>query len=124
MALIPFPTRLLAEYLGESDAARVAATVYGLTLLAVSVLVAVLWRYAVGTGLVRPDAEDQEIETLTTKLTPGLAGYVVMILLGLFLPTVAVMGHLAIAIALIVPFGLRRGHRLPGSGSPPNAPGR
>jgi uncharacterized membrane protein len=33
VAFIPFPTRLLAEYSGAGDAARVATTVYGITLL-------------------------------------------------------------------------------------------
>jgi uncharacterized membrane protein len=75
VALIPFPSRLLAEHLGESDAARHAATVYGLTLLAVSVLVAVLWRYAVGTGLVRPwpvrfDCEQPLGATVRARPTP------------------------------------------------------
>jgi TMEM175 potassium channel family protein len=108
VSFLPFPTRLLAEYLGETDPARVAATVYGLTLLLAAVLVSVLWRYAVGAGLVRPDAADEEIQTLTTRLTPGLGGYVMMIVVGLFLPIVAIVGQLAIAVILIVPFGLRK----------------
>ena len=88
VSFLPFPTRLLADYLGETDAARVAATIYGLTLLVAVVLLSILWRYAVSEGLVRPDTADEEIQTLTTKLTPGLGGYVVMIVVGLFLPTV------------------------------------
>jgi uncharacterized membrane protein len=107
VSFLPFPTRLLAEYLGESDAARVAATVYGVTLLAVAVLLAIIWRYGVSAGLVRPDAADEEIETLTRRLTPGLGGYVVLIVVGLFLPIVAIVGYLALALVLIVPWGLR-----------------
>jgi hypothetical protein len=34
------------------------------------VLLSVLWRYAVSADLVRPDAADEEIHALTTKLTP------------------------------------------------------
>lgn len=109
VSFLPFPTRLLAEYLGETDAARVAATIYGLTLLASVVLLSILWRYAVSADLVRPDAADEEIQTLTTKLTPGLGGYAVLIVAGLLLPTVATVGYLAIAVALIVPSGLRNG---------------
>jgi uncharacterized membrane protein len=115
VSFLPFPTRLLAEHLGDTDPARVAATVYGVTLLLAVLLLAVLWRYAVGAGLVRPDAPDEEIHTLTTLLTPGLGGYVAMIVVGLFLPTVATVGYLALAIALIVPFGLRRAQ--PGDGT-------
>ena len=106
VSFIPFPTRLLAEYSSDDDAARVATTIYGINFLTASVLVSVLWRYAVGTGLIRPDAADRDVETLTTKLTPGLAGYAAMIVLGLFLPTVAVVGYLVIAVFLILPFSL------------------
>ena len=48
------------------------------------------------------------MRTLTIRLTPGLAGYVVMIVLGLFFPTLAVLGYLAIAVVLLVPFSLLR----------------
>jgi uncharacterized membrane protein len=108
VSFLPFPTRLLAEYLGDTDPARVAATVYGLTLLGAVVLLAVLWQYAVGAKLVRPEAADSEIQIMTTRLTPGLGGYVGLIILGLFLPTVAIVGYLALALVLIVPFGLRK----------------
>lgn len=42
-------------------------------------LVSALWRYAVRASLVRPDAPDDDLALLTRRLTPGLAGYVVMI---------------------------------------------
>jgi uncharacterized membrane protein len=106
ISFLPFPTKLLAEYASESDSARVASTFYGVTILAAAVLLSVLWRYAVHARLVRSDAEGAEIEMLTARLTPGLAGYVVMISLGLFLPVVAVVGYLAIAILILAP--LRR----------------
>jgi uncharacterized membrane protein len=37
-AFLPFPTRLVADALHDTDAERVAVTVYGLTLLAIRVL--------------------------------------------------------------------------------------
>jgi uncharacterized membrane protein len=107
VSFLPFPTRLLAEHLGDTDPARVAATIYGLTLIAALLLFFVLWRYSVSAHLVRPDAADTEIKDITTKLTPGLGGYVLMIGVGLVLPTAAILGYLAIAIALIVPFRAR-----------------
>ena len=103
VSFLPFPTRLLAEYHGKSGAERVAVTIYGLNLLMASVLVSVLWRYAVRERLVRPDADDEEVQVLTKRLTPGLAAYVILIGLGLFLPVVAVLGYLAIAVYFIVP---------------------
>ena len=110
VSFLPFPTRLLAENISERDAERVSATVYGINLFLASVLVSVLWRYAVRERLVRPDAADEEVQTLTKRLTPGLAGYLVVIVLGVFLPFVAVLGYLAIAVYFILPFGFIR-HR-------------
>ena len=70
-----------------------------------------LWRYAVAEHLVRPDADDEEVQVLTKRLTPSLAAYVVLIGVGLFLPLVAVLGFLTIALYLIVPVGLVRHRR-------------
>jgi uncharacterized membrane protein len=109
VSFLPFPTRLLAESVDSSEAASVATTVYGLTLLATGLVLSALWRHAVRTRLVREETADTELEFLTTKLTPGLAGYLGMIVLGLFLPLVAVFGYLLIAIFYLVPFGLLRG---------------
>jgi len=64
----------------------------------------VLGRYAVRAHLVRPDTADEEIELLTQRLTPGLSAYVVLIVSGLFLPVIAVIGFLGIALYYIIPF--------------------
>jgi hypothetical protein len=45
---------------------------------------------------------------LTSRLTPGLESYGVMIAAGLVLPIVAVLSFLAIALHLVTPFGLVR----------------
>jgi uncharacterized membrane protein len=115
VSFIPFPTRLLAEYITEDAPERVAVTIYGLTLLAASSVLAVLWRYGVAAQLVHPDLADDEVATLTKRLTPGLLGYLVMLGIGLLLPVVAVIGYLAIAAFFIVPVGsLARHHRAAG----------
>ena len=104
VSFLPFPTRLFADYIGHDSSERVAVTIYGISLLLASTLLLILWRYAVREGLVRPDAGDEEIELLTQRLTPGLAGYLVLIVAGLFLPIAAVIGYLAIAVYYIIPF--------------------
>lgn len=56
---------------------------------------------------------DEDVKTLTKRLTPTLGVFVVMILVGLFLPLVAVFGYLAIAVFILVPFSAlrhRQGH--------------
>ncbi len=104
IAFLPFPTRLFADYIGENQPERVAATIYGVSLLLASTLLWVLWRYAVRAGLVRPDLADEEVQLLTQRLTPGLGGYVILIVVGLFVPIVAVVGYLAIALYYVIPF--------------------
>lgn len=118
VAFLPFTTRLFADFIGEDKPERVAANIYGISLLVASTLLLVLWRYAVHARLVRPDAADQEIQLLTQRLTPGLAGYLVLIIVGLFAPIAAAVGYLAIAVFFILPIRLhdiirlRRRHRI------------
>jgi uncharacterized membrane protein len=116
IACLPFPTRLFADYIGKDRPERVAVTIYGLSLLLPSTLLLVLWRYALRNRLVRPDAADEEVQFLTRRLTPGLAAYPVFIIAGLFIPVVAVIGYLGIALYSIIPFR--------GSGSIPSRRGR
>ena len=72
-----------------------------------------LWRYAVRERLLRPDVADADVTVITKRLTPGLAGYVAMIMLGLFQPVLAVLGYLAIAVYIVLPVSaLRRHHGL------------
>jgi uncharacterized membrane protein len=108
ISFLPFPTKLLAEFVHEREPVRVAATVYGVNLLLAMVMVSVIWRYAVRAGLVQPDLADDDVKTLTKRLTPTLGVYVVMILVGLFLPVVAVFGYLAIALFILIPFSAVR----------------
>jgi len=112
VSFLPFPTRLLAQYLSSDDPERVAVTIYGLTLLAAVTLLSLLWRYAVRARLVRSDAGDEELVALTGRLTPGLAGYVLLLGLGLFKPVIAVIGYLLIALFVIIPLerARRSGH--------------
>jgi uncharacterized membrane protein len=108
VSFLPFPTSLVAEYFGERDAERIAVTIYGLNLLLIAVLLFVLWRYVVSEGHLRADIDDEAITVTTQHLTPGFAGYVALLVLGLFLPTVAVIGYLAVAFYLLIPFAVFR----------------
>lgn len=102
-SFLPFPTRLVSEYISRDAAERVAATGYGLTLLAATAVLSLLWRYALHAHLVRPDASDEEVKLLTKRLSPSLVAYGVLIVLGLFLPVVAVVGYFIIALYLLIP---------------------
>ena len=110
VSFLPFPTRLLAEYGASSEPEQIAATVYGVSLMLALTMLSVVWRYAVRERLVRPDLGDEEVRTLTRRLTPSLGVYVVMIVVGLFVPVLAVLGYLALVLFILVPFGVIR-HR-------------
>jgi uncharacterized membrane protein len=112
VSFVPFPTRLLAETVEDDDAGKVATTFYGLTLLTATVVMSVVWQYAIRERLVHPDADDAQLAAISKRLAPGFVFYVVMIGLGLFLPVIAVLGYLAIAIFYLVPIrSLRQHHR-------------
>jgi TMEM175 potassium channel family protein len=104
VALLPFPTHMLAEYFSRDSAERIAVTVYGLNLLAISGFTSILWHYAVAEHLVRQDTSDADLRALTSKLDPSLASYAVAIGIGLVLPQVAVALYLLIALFVIIPF--------------------
>jgi len=108
VSFIPFPTRLLSEYVSSDQAERVAVTLYGVTLLIAGALLSLLWRYALHARLVRPDAGDEEITLLTHRLTPGLGGYGLFIVVGLFVPVAAVIGYLVIAAFFVIPVRIHR----------------
>jgi uncharacterized membrane protein len=108
VSFLPFPTKLLAENLGSRGDEKVAATIYGITLLGTTTLLSVLWLQAVRAKLVHPATGDQEITLLTKRLTPSLAVYVGLIVVGLFFPLVAVIGYLVVAFFLIFPVRLSR----------------
>jgi uncharacterized membrane protein len=118
VSFLPFPTWLLAEFLSAEEAEKVAVTIYGLTLLAALSLLSVVWRYAVRAHLAGTDMTDDELTALTRRLTPGLAGYVVLLGLGLFRPIIAVIGYLAIAVFFIIPLGRGRRRRPARSSDP------
>lgn len=103
VGFLPFPTRLLAEYVDSEGSERVAVTVYGIILFAVLFMTYVMWRYALGAGLVRNDTTPAEIKELTRRLSPTLALYIGAIALGLLLPVVAVIAYLTIAVLVLTP---------------------
>jgi len=115
VSLLPFPTRLIAQNIAAEDRERVAVTIYGITLLLTTGLLSLLWWYALRAHLVRPDAKDKELTILTQRLTPGLAGYVLLLVLGLVMPVLAVIGYLLVALFILLPLPLRRPKRRTGA---------
>ena len=104
VSVLPFSTHMLTEYLSNEGDERIAVTVYGLNLLAISGFIAIVWHYALWQQLVTKDNSEDDVRALTSKLGPSLASYAVVIGLGLWQPKVAVVLYFAIALFMVIPF--------------------
>jgi uncharacterized membrane protein len=103
VTLLPFPTRLVADALHERDAERVAVTIYGLTLLAILVLLIALDGYARRERLYSVQTEGEELRSVQRKSLVAVICYVLAILLGLLLPRLAVALYFGLAVYMVWP---------------------
>jgi uncharacterized membrane protein len=102
-SFLPFPTKLVSEFVDDESAERVAVVFYGLTLLALAVSLALLVRYAFGQrGLLKEHIEEN-VAVEASRYRPSYVYYGVAIAIGFVLPFVAVGLYLAIALYLAVP---------------------
>jgi uncharacterized membrane protein len=105
VAFLPFPTRLLVEGLEKTAVwQRLGVVVYGLTLLLIRLLLTALSAYAVGGHLRKADAADPDLDEARRKFYYVMAGYALTIVIGLFVPEVAIFLYFAVAVFLFVPF--------------------
>jgi TMEM175 potassium channel family protein len=102
VSFLPFPTKLLAEAIHETDAERAAVIFYGATLLVISLLLSALWGVITRDRLLKPEVSEQEINAILAATTPSLGFYVGVIVLAIFAPKVAAFGYLVIAIAAVL----------------------
>jgi len=110
VSFLPFPTRLLAEFIGDDDPERVAAVFYGLTLLALALAMTAFVRYAAEhRRLVKEEVDAATVETALTY-SPSLALYAIGIGVSLLFPTVGVVAYLVSSISRGLP--ARTVHRL------------
>jgi uncharacterized membrane protein len=115
VSFLPFPTRLMAETIRDSDAETTAAIFYGTTLLAISVVTWALWQtVARNRDLLRPDVTDDEVRAILRMAAPNIGGYAAGILLARLVPQAAVFAFLITSIVAL----------LRARGTPPDASGR
>ena len=99
VAFLPFPTRLLGEFIRDPHAERVAAVFYGLWLLFISVTLAGMWRYvSAGRRLLPDDFSQVQIDHITRTFHPSITLYGFAIVLALVLPQIAAGMFLVIAV--------------------------
>ena len=97
VAFIPFPTRLVADYLDRSGE-RVAVIAYAATLLVMAVLYTIWWQYArSGRRLIAASVEPAELGAIDRGFAPGIPSYLAVFVLAFFSPLAAVILTLALA---------------------------
>jgi uncharacterized membrane protein len=106
IAFIPFPTRLLAQYI-QTDGAQAAALAYGITLTMTALFFNVIWRYAAWGGrLLRQDADPTVVEGISRSYLPGPAIYLAATLVALVNPLVSAGLYGAFAVFYALESGL------------------
>jgi len=87
VAFIPFPTRLVAQYLESSSDERAAVYAYGATLLLMAVVFNLLWWYAQrNRRLIAEEFPDAKIRAVTQACGIGVPLTAIVLLLATFTP--------------------------------------
>jgi len=117
IVLIPFSTALMARYLQEGGGpSHVAAAVYSLSFLLMSIGFSAIWLYASrGRRLLVPGFSDAELRRITLGFTAGLPLYLIAIGVAFLSAAACLILHAAVAVYYALE---ERG----GSVTPPAAP--
>jgi uncharacterized membrane protein len=110
VSFLPFPTKLVGDFVDDERAERVAVVFYGLALLALAVSLALYTRYAFRQFRLVKDHIDEATAAAGAAYRPSYLLYAIAIAVGLLLPFVTVALYLGIALYLGVP--ARTIHRL------------
>lgn len=114
VSFIPFPTKLVSEFIDDYDAERIAVVFYGLTLLVLALALTAFVRYAAeNPRLVRDEVAAENVEAALVH-QPDFLFYGIGIAVGLFFPRIGVALFLLTALYVGIP--ARTIHRLLRSG--------
>jgi uncharacterized membrane protein len=102
VAFIPFPTRLVAEFIGK-DGARSATVTYGITLTLTSVMFNAIWFYAARGGrLLRADADERVVRGISKTFVLGPWIYLAATLVAAIAPTVGAIAFMLFALFWVI----------------------
>ena len=98
VSFIPFPTRLVAQYLG-GPGERSATIAYAATLLAMAAMYNVWWRYARSRRrLIGESVSDTSLRAVDRAFSPGLPAYAIVFALAFVSPLASVILTLVLAV--------------------------
>jgi len=97
VAFLPYPTKLIADYLGN-EGERSAAIAYAATLFLMAVVYNIWWRYArSGRRLIDEDVSDADLRAVDRAFNPGVPAYGLVLILALFSPLASIALTFALA---------------------------
>ena len=103
VAFLPFPTRLVAEFLRRGDE-QTAALAYGITFIVLAIAFQVLWRWiATGRRLIPDEMPQRTLDHISRSYNPGIPIYTGATLLAFASPLASVGALLAIAVFYALP---------------------
>jgi uncharacterized membrane protein len=103
IVLVPFPTSLVAEYLGLPGQAT-AALIYNGTFIAIAICFNLLWRSASKDGrLLHADHDRDAVAQITGSYRLGPLAYVLALILAFISVTASLLLNLALAVYFALP---------------------
>ena len=97
VAFLPFPTKLVAQFL-QKDGEKAAALTYAATFVLMSVIYNSWWRYASGgRRLIAEGVPDSSVRAISRAFDPGVPMYGAVFVLAFFSPLASVLLTFAIA---------------------------
>lgn len=104
VAFIPFPTALLAEYLGHPGQ-QVAALAYGGWFTVTAITYNLLWRYPTrGRRLIEPAVPQATLDAVRRRFNFGPPVYLIATLLALVSPVLSIGVQLVLALVYLLPY--------------------
>jgi uncharacterized membrane protein len=106
IAFVPFPTAIVAEYIGTSDYRLEAALAYGATFVVIATFFDALWLYAAtGRRLIDSHVSDARVQSRTRRYLPGPLYYAVPMLLAFINPWITLGLYAGLAAFWFLPYG-------------------
>jgi uncharacterized membrane protein len=104
IAFLPWPTAVVAAYLRGTPGDRAAASfTYGVTMVAISVMFNVVWRYAVARGLLTPGLDPDGVRRASNNYLAGPTVYGVATVIAPWVPFVSLGIFAAMAVYWLLP---------------------
>src|SRR5438093_526861 len=97
IAFVPFPTRVVAEFVQSDTNRQEAAFLYGITMTITAILFFCVWIYG-SRRLLRPDADPREVTGITRSYLPGTPMYATATLIAFVSSITSLILFAAIAV--------------------------